>query len=163
ADRNANGGALDAFDTAADDALTQGIYLDELTGDLRVGVVQTAGDASLSTGNVALRTVAGSIVDAFGDGAADVLGQAIDLDANGGSIGTAGDALEIDSLRGIAFTGLTANADDVALEGSTGIYLTETDAYLRLLLAHAVSGNIRITVRESADVDEDLYLVEDGT
>src|SRR5262249_25289772 len=46
-----------------------------------------------------------------------------------------------------------------------GIYLTETTGYLRLLLAHAVTGPIRITVRESADAgeNEDLYLVASGT
>ena len=82
-------GVLVADDLASDDAQTLGIYLDELFGDLRVGVVQTAGDDALTTGNVSLRTVAGSILDAVADaGAADVLGQAIDIDANGGSIGT---------------------------------------------------------------------------
>ena len=65
--RTANGrprGVLKAFDTAADDALTLGIYLDELVGDMRIHTVQTAGAPSLTTGNVSLRTVNGSILDA---------------------------------------------------------------------------------------------------
>ena len=180
-------GLLNAHDLAADDDKTLGIHLDQVAGDLRIGVVETAGDNSLSTGNVSLRSRAGSIIDGgangAGDAAADVLGQTIDIDAHGGSIGTAAKDLDIDSLRGspLACTnvncanntgllnngtsdaGLAATADDVALEAGTGIYLTETDAYLRLLLAHAVTGNIRITVRESAELDEDLFLIRNGT
>ncbi|GAB3043216.1 hypothetical protein GCM10027052_26710 [Parafrigoribacterium mesophilum] len=172
-------GDLDADDTAADDDKTAGIYLDQVAGDLQVGLVHTAGDASLATGNVSLRSRAGSILDAQNDAAADVIGQSIDLDANGGSIGVAANDLEIDSLVGSPFActnvncannpdgssdaGLATVADDVALEAGTGIYLTETDEYLRLVLAHALSGDIRITVRESGAIDEDLFLVRDGT
>ena len=173
-------GGVTATDTAGDAAQTQGIYLDELTGDMRVRTIVTAGDAAdLSTGNVALRTVAGSIVDADDDADADVLGQAIDIDANGGSIGSAGNDLEIDSSRGSTFAcarencadtaagladpGLAAAGDDVALEAGGAIHVTETDGYLRLVLAHAAAGDVRISVRESADNDEDLYLVASGS
>ncbi|MEO6494544.1 MAG: hypothetical protein ABIP99_17070 [Ilumatobacteraceae bacterium] len=172
-------GDLDAYDTAADDDKTAGIYLDQVAGDLQIGVVHTAGDNSLGTGNVSLRTRAGSILDAQNDAAADVIGQTVDLDAHGGSIGTATNDLEIDSLVGSPFActnvncannpdgtsdaGLAAVADDVALEAGTGIYVTEMNGYLRLVLAHALTGNIRITVRETAALDEDLFLIRNGT
>ncbi|MHB1243985.1 MAG: beta strand repeat-containing protein, partial [Gaiellaceae bacterium] len=153
-------GVLRAFDIYADS--TQGIYLDEVVGDMKVHTIWT-------TENISLRTVAGSIVDArdggFGDDAADVLGQAVDIDANGGSIGDTGGGndLELDSRRGSPAAGLEAGGDDVALEASTGIYLTETDAELRLALAHATGGNIRLTVRESADLDENFLLIRSGS
>ena len=86
-----------AYDTAADDALTLGIYLDELVGAMKVFTVWTAGSAgSLSTGNVSLRTVNGSILDARNNGAGDsCTGRGrrglrrrarpdVDIDANGG-------------------------------------------------------------------------------
>ncbi|WP_203230655.1 calcium-binding protein [Agromyces humi] len=172
-------GDLDAYDTAADDDKTAGIYIDQVAGDLQIGIVHTEGDDPLSTGNVSLRSRAGSILDAQNDAAADVIGQTIDIDAHGGSIGTAANDLEIDSLvdspfactnancannpNGTSDAGLAAIADDVALEASAGIWLTETDGYLRLLFAHATAGNIRITVRESAELDEDLYLIRNGS
>ena len=66
-----------------------------------VNVVITAGNASLTTGNVSLRTVNGSIIDAgIVPDATNVLGQTIDIDANGGSIGEFGNDLDIDSARG---------------------------------------------------------------
>ena len=70
-DVDANGGPLGvlrAFDTAADDDQTAGIYLDEVIGDLKVHGLHR-GDDSLSTGNVSLRRRAGSIVDARNGGA----------------------------------------------------------------------------------------------
>ncbi|HEX5591393.1 MAG TPA: Calx-beta domain-containing protein [Candidatus Limnocylindrales bacterium] len=194
--RSGSTGVLRAFDTAADDTKTLGIYLDEIVGDLPVHTAWTAGSAAnLATGNVSLRTVAGSIIDGKHAGSstddAEILGQTVDLDANGGSIGTSGNDLEIDSSIGSTFTctkascadldsgqsnpGLTNDAgyatDDVALEGSTGIWLTETDGYLRLVFAHAPTGDIRLTVRETSPdgaptagtLDEDLYLLKSGT
>ena len=78
-------GVLRAFDTASNNTLTKGIFLDELVGDMRIHTVETDGDAAdLTTGNVSLRTVNGSLVDGKDDGTANVLGQSIDLDANGG-------------------------------------------------------------------------------
>jgi hypothetical protein len=168
-------GVLKAFDTAADDDKTAGIYLDQVAGDMTVDTVITEGNTCASglndlctgTGNVSLRSSAGSIVDArsggtgIEGGAANVFGQTIDIDANGGSIGNPAGTndLEIDSSRGSFFPGFTvpglaAAADDVSLEARDSIFVTETDGYLRLVLAHATRGNIRLTVRESTpDVD----------
>lgn len=145
-------GVLRAFDTTA--LTTAGIFLDEITGDLNVHTVWTLRDVSM-------RTREGSILDFKpGEDEANVLGQSIDLDANGAgaSIGdkASGNDLEIDSGRG------SVN-HDVALEATKDIYVTEIDSKLRLVLAHSYAGDIRITVRESADLDEHLELLHSGS
>ena len=154
--RNGKGGRLSAFDIAA--PVNDGIFIDELIGDMPVGLIQTKTD-------VALRTVAGSVLDVDDDATPDVLGQSIDIDANGqgSSIGRNGNDLEIDSSRGVAIAALDANVDDVALEASSGIFLTETAGHLRLLMAHAFGGDIRLTVRESKILGEDFQLIRSGT
>src|SRR5262249_31777238 len=118
-DVNNTGGVLKAFDNLANPAQTKGIYLDELTGDMRVHTVWTEGNAAdLTTGNVSLRTVNGSIVDAkhspgTSSDDAEVLGQSVDIDANGGSIGTFSNDLEIDSSRSSTFTCTVENCADL--------------------------------------------------
>ena len=133
--------------------------MDEVANDLRIHSVETLGD-------VALRTTSGSIIDARNDDLANIIGLTVDLDANGGSIGEAGDDLEIDSRAGLGQeVSLEANTDDVALEAETSIWLTETDGELRLALAHAYLGNITLTVREAAgatSTGEDLQLIRSG-
>ena len=162
-------GVLKAFDTNPT-ASSAGIYITETSGDLKVHTVHSLSD-------VALGTLNGSIVDARSGGAgdedADVLGRSIDLIARGGSIGADLNDLEIDSSRGDTVVvdndtalGPLAGASDVGLRASNSIYLTETDSYLRLVLADAQSGNVRLTVRESNDglsgEDDDLFLTRDG-
>jgi hypothetical protein len=89
-------GVLNATDTASNTtgfninspphnpagAGTFGIFMTETVGDMNVGLVHTKGDVSLVT-----KVGSGSIVDAFDDEAADAIGNSIDLNANGGSIG----------------------------------------------------------------------------
>jgi hypothetical protein len=148
---------LNAFDNNAPS--NQGIYLSELVGHLHVGMVDSKADVSL-------RTVggSGSILDSRNGGAGDttasILGQTIDLDANGADadIGADCNDLEIDSRRGSP-----AGTDDVGLEATRSIFLTETDGDLRLVLAHTYTGDIRLTVRESADLDEHLELLASGS
>ncbi|WP_201742286.1 hypothetical protein [Mangrovicoccus ximenensis] len=157
-------GKLDAFDTAASSS-HGGIFIDELDGDLRIGIVETVE-------NVALRTVDGSVIDADDETDADVIGDSIDIDANGAgaTIGTVSNDLDIDSRNGLdqaAFADADLDdegdvIDDVALEASNGIFLTETDGALRLVLAHALAGNIRLTVRESSETDGDTLTGPDG-
>ena len=149
-------GVLNAFDTAVGDSVrSPGIFLVETNGSLHLDTVDTVSD-------VALRTVNGSILDArnggLGDDAWNIRGRSVDLFAGGGSIGTFGNDLEIDSL----VAGL-ATPDDVGLEASGSIYLTETDGTLRLVWAMARDGDIRLTVRESSDLDEDLVLKGSGS
>jgi len=158
--RNNGVGVLTVTDTAG--TSTFGVFLEDLLGNMRVDLVHTEGD-------VTLRTVGGSILDGRKDGAggdqdagdgdtaADVIGITIDIDANGGSsdIGEFGNDLDIDSSAG--------GTGDVSLEAGSDIYLTETDANLRLVMAHAYGGDIRLTVRESADLDEHFELLPSGS
>jgi len=162
-------GELTIIDTAAP---TAGVYVTEVGGDLRIDQVFTLGDVSITT-------LQGSILDANGNDFDNVRGQAINLKATGGSIGTFNDHLDIDSSRNSPFVcthpscqdgavgsdpGLEIASDDVALEADRSIYVDETDGYLRLLLATTlgVDANIELTVRETGATDEDLYLVKDG-
>ncbi|MDQ0612685.1 hypothetical protein QF046_000326 [Microbacterium sp. W4I4] len=174
-------GVLKAYDLDSDDAQTTGIHLDELTGDMPLWEIFTAGSTSTATGNVTLRTVGGSILNAKTDADEDnIRGDSVDLDANGGSIGLQSKDVMVDSgrappfgctylncgndpLTGASDPALAAAGDDVGLEATGGIYYTETDSHLRLVLAHSLMGNIRLTVRETAQLDEDLYLVRSGT
>lgn len=154
------GGNLSASDETPQIFLTTNgnIVANEIAGDMLVGHVHS------TAGNVTLSTVSGSVLDALGDTVSDVDGRSIDIDANGGSIGTSSDDLEIDSLRGSPNVGLDVVGDDVGLEAATGIYLTEMDGKLRLVLAHSYTGDIRLTVNESTpDLDEDLELIKSGT
>jgi hypothetical protein len=149
---NQNTGVLRAYDMAPV-AHTLGIYLDEMSGALRIHTVLTSRDVSL-------RTVGGSIVDARDDIAANIYGQTIDLDANGAGsdIGEVDNDLEINSR-----IWSPENADDVGLEATGNIYLAETYGNLRLVLAHTYDGDIRLTVRESsASVVEDFELLASG-
>ncbi|HZK06225.1 MAG TPA: hypothetical protein VFC82_10350 [Actinomycetaceae bacterium] len=148
-------GVVNAYDVIAPVTGTQGIFLTEIDGDFQVDTIQTVS-------NVGLSTVAGSILDARNGGEGDdgwnIQGLSIDLYANGGSIGVADNDLEIHSQ----YPGWT-ESDDVALEASGSIFVTETEGGLRLVWARAKAGDIRLTVRESADLDEDLVLVASGS
>ena len=172
-------GSLKAYDIHA--ASTPGIFVAETDGDLRVGRVWTTNDVSMYT-------IDGDIVDANADSEVDVLGETIDLDANdfGGdaaSIGSSDNDLDIDSSREGAL-------EDVSLEADDSIFVTEADAKvvhsinvtdaaaldtfpsleadpystLRLVLARAWTGDIRLTVREEVDLpeDDDLALLQSG-
>ena len=146
---NRDGAAFDGLLNA--DALDD-IRITETIGTLRVDLVDS------KTGDVSLVTLGGSIVDGRNDGNVNVEGNAIDLDANGGSVGdpTGNNDLEIDSAR--------ESYGDVGMEASTSIFVTETDGTLHLALAEALGGNVRITVREtSPDLDEDLDLLHSGS
>jgi hypothetical protein len=156
-DRNTATGVLTVTDTAGNSTL--GVFLSDLLGRMRVDLVHTEGDVSL-------RTVDGSILEGRKDGVAsdkdfeaDVIGNSIDIDANGSGadIGALGNDLEIDSS--VYATG------DVGLEAASDIYVTETGDTLRLVLAHAYTGNIRITVRDSGGLPEndDLVLLASGS
>ncbi|HEX6131969.1 MAG TPA: hypothetical protein VF044_09565, partial [Actinomycetota bacterium] len=171
-------GKLLAYDIHA--SSTPGIFIAETDGDLRIGRVWTTNDVSLYT-------IDGDIVDANADSEVDVLGETIDMDANdfGGnsaSIGSAGNDVDIDSSRG--------GIEDVSLEADDSIYVTEADAKvvhsinvtdaapldtfaslettpfstLRLVLARAWTGDIRITVRDEVELpeDDDLNLLHSG-
>jgi Ca2+-binding RTX toxin-like protein len=140
-------GVLRAFDRTATSG--HGIFVTETIGALRLFEVNTLGD-------VALTTVAGSIIDARSTtpgttDVAQVYGNTIDLDANGtgAGIGAADNDLEIESQH--------SGAGDVGLEANGSIWLTETRGPLALVLAEALGGLVRITVRETAAANPTAY------
>ncbi|MGB7818284.1 MAG: Calx-beta domain-containing protein, partial [Ornithinibacter sp.] len=110
------------------------------------GIVASVDDLRVDTiwsrrGDVALTTRAGSVLDGRADAAADVVGNTIDIDANGGGIGSATHDLDIDSQH--------QAAGDVGLEAATAIHVTETRGTLRLVLAEAFGGDVVVSVRET--------------
>ena len=130
-------GVLRAFDTTATG--NYGIYLSEVletggtagTGNLRLYEVRTLG-------NVALNTEDGSVVDArhTTPGLADdaeIYANTIDIDANGGSIGSTRQRPR-DRLRPAARRRRATSRS----RRRTSIYLTEVDSFLRLVLAQAL-------------------------
>ena len=144
---------------------TDGVFIDQTRGDLRLNVVDTHGDASLTTDP-------GDIVDArSGSGTAldapNVIANTVDLWADAGTIGQAVTApfltnatslandVEIDSQHYLPGT--------VGLRATIGIYVTETALKLDLVLAEALTGDIRLTVRESTGQGEDLNLLLGGS
>src|SRR5207302_9291576 len=92
-------------------------------------------------------------------GPANIVANNIDLDANGGgnigsvpgSTDAVGNDLKIDSSNLV--TGR------VGAEADGSIYLTETVLSMNVLLAQALNGNVRLTVRDSGVQGEDLNLI----
>ena len=176
-DRQNTDGVLRVFDTTSTNS--GGVWLDETSGDMRIHTIDMM-DANTSDGanilvngllqpaadsdDVGLRTQSGSIIDARNDQVWNVRAQSIFIDANGGSIGTSGNDLDIDSRYNIEAGAI----DYVGLEASTSIYLTETNDELYLVYAHTYTGDIRLTVREDGapgGTDEgtaDFILIEEG-
>jgi Ca2+-binding RTX toxin-like protein len=126
------------------DALSD-IVLVEL-GTLNVDRIRSA------SGDVSLTTLDGSIVDFFDDVPADVIGVNHFLTANGGSIGGGDNDLDIDSS--------TVRPGRLAATASGDIFITETDSSLNVQSALTAGGNIRLTVPDTIDTDEDVILME---
>ncbi|MEO0829947.1 MAG: hypothetical protein AAFY03_05750, partial [Pseudomonadota bacterium] len=147
-------GVLNAFDNLAVEQ--SGIYIDELIGDLHVDQVWT------DEADVSLRSD-GGILDARADRLVNVLGQAIDLDGNGGVVGEVSNALEIDSSRGLTNLFLLPGGSDVSIEACEGIHVVEMEGFLRMAFAHAYDGDILIRVTDSAVQGEDFVLVNSGS
>ncbi|MCB1998993.1 MAG: LEPR-XLL domain-containing protein, partial [Rhodoferax sp.] len=143
------------------------IFIEETTGDLRVHHVASVG------GNVTLVARNGSILDgnddvdaAAADGrfrdadgrardAVNVSALHIALDARGGgSIGLAGDDLDLDSRRG----------GHLFAQAAQNVYITETDGALEVVAARALGGDLRLTVPDTSAVDtENLLLLGSGS
>jgi hypothetical protein len=88
------------------------------------------------------------------DPEADVIGVGIDLIANGGGIGNTTHDLDIDSS--------TPSEGRLYATADGSIYITETAEWLNVLFVLAVTGNVRLTVPDTAGTDEDLYLLAGG-
>ena len=145
-------GVLKAFDFAA--PVTDGVFLTETEGDMKIHSVTTNGDASLVTRR-------GSLVDArnggAGDDAADILANTVDLKAVGGSIGDKSGGNDLEMNSGWQHT------STIAGEATDSIFLTETAEAANVVLLEAYGGDIRFTVRESALPGEDLNLLLNGS
>ena len=145
-------GVLNAFDFAA--PVTDGVFLTETEGDMKIDSVTTNGDASLVTRR-------GSLVDArnagAGDDLADILANTVDLKAVGGSIGSTSGGNDLEMNSGWQHT------STIAAEATDSIYLTETAQAANVVLLEAYGGDIRFTVRESALTGEDLNLLPNGS
>lgn len=104
--------ALELNATTALNALTAGgsLFVNDTAGGVAVGLVDAG------AGSVTLIAIGGSITDAAGDAAADIVGNVLSLNVTGGAstIGTAADDLDVDAT--------TLNA---ATEGGS-IYITDT-------------------------------------
>ena len=108
-----------------------GIYLTEMRGDLNVGVVISG------WGDVTLVTLSGSILDAHNDDKVNVTGDHVHLEARAGSIGEAGDPVEIasDTSRFSWFSDGTVNVKEFAnveLVGGTSLQGVTTSRSMRL-------------------------------
>ena len=168
--------ALPPFEPGATNG-TYGMFLTQTTGDMPINRGLTNGDASLVASN-------GSILDGRNGGTgvnlpaglANIEANNVDLaaycsasspSAQCGSIGArappgsedqVGNDLKIDSGHGDTQHPSTVIVGRVAVE-AVDIYLTETDGALNVLLAQALSGNVRLTVREHAGQGDDLNLI----
>ncbi|MCW5625825.1 MAG: hypothetical protein KIT73_14025, partial [Burkholderiales bacterium] len=121
------------------------VTITELLGDLRVGaIVSTQRDVTL--------TAPASIVDVHGDAQADVSGRRVTLRAQGGSIGSHLNDVEIDS----AFSG----PGSLLAEAAHDVYLTEVAGSLTVDAVTAGDGHVRLTTRDSAATGEDIIVGE---
>ena len=139
-----------------------GIFITETTGDLSVAAVGSA------AGNVMLAVDTGSLLDGVGGARANIQGASIDLRASD-SIGTAADPVRIDG----GGSAQQADSSVYVLEAipgpgtlyasaGTGIFLTEASGGMSVLSAVTTSGDIGITVNDSASTGEDLQLLASG-
>jgi Ca2+-binding RTX toxin-like protein len=143
-----------------------GVYVQEVTGNMRVGLVDADQNDATKTSDAVLAARNGSILDGANDAAADIEAIRVDLYAPLGGIGIFTNDLDIDSSNTGPQTGrLYALAD-----GS--VYITETDDELVVLAAKSLAGDVRLTMPDTDDPrgppnseaqPEDLILVAEGT
>jgi hypothetical protein len=129
-----------------------GVYIDEVGGDLRVEYVVSRQNDATQVTDVALTTRAGWILDfrsgtnpdfAFID-LPNVEARRIDLGATGGGIGLFGNDFDINSsVAGKDSGRLFADAD-------MSVYVTETDDELSVLAARSRTGDVRLTIPDTA-------------
>ncbi|MBW6493254.1 MAG: hypothetical protein K0B16_01635 [Burkholderiaceae bacterium] len=120
-------------------------YLIETSGNMRVDKVRS------KTTNVWLKTLNGSILDANGALENNVTGVTINLEANHGDIGEVANALEIDS----------SNPEQGKLNAwayNSSIYVTETAGAMYVGTVYAATGDVVLSVRDSAATGEDLIM-----
>lgn len=144
-----------------------GVFLRETAGDLEL-------DAILSrTADVSLVTLSGSILDATPNKPAidrtwraNIQGRSIDLDATGGSIGTAADAVDFYGA-GIGQERNSFEIDTMAVprrgqlyaRASQGVNLAAMNAAVRVAALVADAGDASLSVFDSVVQGEDVYLL----
>ena len=111
------------------------IFITELEGDMELGIVETV------DGEVVLRTENGSIVNVLDDQTVpNIIANGIQLEANGGSIGTINDDVLVDYVT----TSLNATADQ-------DINLTVANGDFNIGTVESVSGGVTLTT-ESGNI-----------
>lgn len=127
-------------------------------------VVQIAGftGANAQTAILSTQATHGSLVDgnAAGDvagvGPANVTATHVDLDANGGGIGTTDNDLDVNT--GVA-NGAHTPAGRLYAEADQSIDLTETAGELNVLAVRSFGGDVRLTVPDTAQAGDDFNLL----
>ena len=123
----------------------QAVYLIETIGTMQADIITSRND------DVTLETLNGSILDYNSNNANNITGIDINLIARGGDIGEIVDPLEIDSSNP---TQGWLNASAV----NSDIDIAETDGPLYVGTVFSGSGDIRLSVRDSVDTDEDVIM-----
>ncbi|SLN60007.1 Bifunctional hemolysin/adenylate cyclase precursor [Roseovarius gaetbuli] len=140
---------LDLDVNRIDSVLARSVHLNEVSGNMVAGsVTATAGDVRLNvtagnllvetitaSGNTFLTTPVGSVLDGTADAGAGIFTNGLTITASG-SIGTASDALDVDTSR-------TA-APGAVLAAGNGITLRETAGTLVLASVTASGGNVAL-------------------
>jgi hypothetical protein len=120
------------------------VFLVETAGAMRVNTVRSQED------DVTLQTLAGDILDANDPLANNVTGRVITLLTQGGGVGTPGDALEVD----------TSNPTQGVLniDASGSAHVTEVAGTLYAGQIDSETGDIKLSVRDSAAAGEDFVM-----
>lgn len=122
------------------------VHLHEILGDLNVDrVVSANGLVSLSAD--------GSILETAMDDLADISGRSVVLVSDTGSVGTAGDVLDIDT---------DAESEGLFEAGAaTGVFVRETSGGLRVAGVRITAGDIDLLLPDTVAEGEDLTILGD--
>ncbi len=122
------------------------VHLHEILGDLNVDrVVSANGLVSLSAD--------GSILETAMDDLADISGRSVVLVSDTGSVGTAGDVLDIDT---------DAESEGLFEAGAaTGVFVRETSGGLRVAGVRTTAGDIDLLLPDTVAEGEDLTILGD--
>ena len=150
-------------DGKVDGVAEQEFYVRETAGDLRLGGVAS------QYSDVTLITLSGSILDADNDERADIQGAKIDLYVAGGGVGASSNDVEIFGAGAGQEQSPAVDIDTVApqsgrlfVEAAQSVYIAEVAAALNVLQVRSASGNVRLTVNDSAHTNEHFNMMVSG-
>jgi hypothetical protein len=122
--------------------------------------------------DVSLLTTDGSILDALTGDGANVVGNNIDLQANGGSVGDYQPAVPEDLLNQVMGDLDDTEVDELMIDtglagvfsamSDSGIFIEEVSGSLKVSNVVANTGHIRLTVPDTAGQESDLLLTDDA-